>query len=257
MLPVIFLGHGSPMNAIEENEFVTGFRKVPEHFPLPAAIVCISAHWETPDIRITSSAKPETIHDFSGFPEELYHLSYPAPGNPGLAKEISDLSRKYKITPDPQRGLDHGCWSVLKHLYPAADIPVLQISLSTKLSTKEHYQLAKELFSWRNQGVLFVGSGNIVHNLSRIAWGKIDEIYGYDWALEADTLIKRLVVAQDHESLIDYHELGSAVNSAIPTPEHFLPLLYILGLSTKNESICIFNSKAVGGSLTMTSFLLL
>jgi 4,5-DOPA dioxygenase extradiol len=245
------------MNAIEENEFVNGFRKVPEHYPQPLAVVCISAHWETPDIRITSSPKPPTIHDFSGFPEELYQLSYPAPGNPLLAKEIATLSETYKIIPDAQRGLDHGCWSVLKHLYPDADIPVLQLSLSTQLSTKEHYLFAKDLFSLRNKGVLFVGSGNIVHNLSRIAWGRLDETYGYDWALEADSIIKKLVVAQDHEALINYHELGSAVNSAIPTPEHFLPLIYILGLSTKNESICIFNSKPVGGSLTMTSFMML
>jgi 4,5-DOPA dioxygenase extradiol len=254
IMPLLFLGHGSPMNAIEENEFVVGFRKAGEEIPRPTAIVCISAHWETSGIQITAMEHPPTIHDFGGFPGKLYEVQYPAPGSPSLAGEIKQTLQKWDLLLNNNRGLDHGAWSVIKHLYPDADIPVIQISLDYNKSPKEHYEFAKELAWLREKGVLIIGSGNIVHNLRLVAWDKITEPgYGHDWAIEADSKIKRFIIEGDHASLINYRKLGKAFDLAIPTPEHFLPLLYILALQNKEERISFFNDKAVGGSLTMTS----
>ena len=256
-MPVLFLGHGSPMNAIEENEFVREWVELGKSLPTPASILCISAHWETRGTNITAMKMPPTIHDFGGFPKELFDVQYPAPGNPDLAVEIKQIIKTTEVGLDNKWGLDHGAWSVIKHLYPKADIPVVQLSMDYYQPPQYHYDLARELSVLREKGVLIIGSGNMVHNLGLISWEKIEEPgFGYDWALEANEKMKQLILSNDHKSLIDYKLLGKAVNLAIPTPDHFLPLLYSLALKEENESIDIFNDKAVGGSLTMTSLII-
>ncbi len=253
-MPVLFIGHGSPMNAIEENEFVAGFRKVGSEIIKPKAILCISAHWETNGTYVTAMESPRTIHDFGGFPEKLYEVQYPAPGSPELAKETKSIITKTQVGLDDKWGLDHGAWSVIKHIYPEADIPVIQMSLDYSNSAQYHYELAKDLASLRNKGVLILGSGNMVHNLRMVAWDKLNaDEYGYDWAIEASEMMKKLIICGDHHQLINYSSLGSSFNLAIPTPEHYLPLLYILALKEENEGVSLFNDKAVGGSITMTS----
>jgi 4,5-DOPA dioxygenase extradiol len=253
-MPVLFLGHGSPMNAIEENEFVKGWRDAGKSIPRPDAIICISAHWETRGTFVTSMEKPQTIHDFGGFPKALFDVLYPAPGSPALAKETKDIIKKTEVGLDEKWGLDHGCWSVVKHLYPEADVPVIQLSLDYYQTPQYHYDLAKELAPLRNKGVLIIGSGNIVHNLGMVAWDKLNtNDYGYDWALEAKEKMKKFILNNDHKSLIDYNSQGRAFKLSIPTPEHFLPLLYALALKESNEKISIFNDKTVAGSLAMTS----
>jgi 4,5-DOPA dioxygenase extradiol len=253
-MPVLFLGHGSPMNAIEENEFVTGWRNIAETLPKPDAILCVSAHWETRGTYITAMEKPKTIHDFGGFPEELFNVQYPAPGSPVMAKEVKDLIKMTEAGLDEKWGLDHGCWSVVKHLYPNADVPVIQLSLDYTRSPQSHYDIAKEIAPLRYKGVLIIGSGNMVHNLGMVSWKDIGRPgFGYDWAIEANDKMKKFILENDHRSLIDYKSQGSAVNKAIPTPEHFLPLLYSLALKDEDDTVSLFNDKAVGGSLTMTS----
>ncbi|MEI6138895.1 MAG: 4,5-DOPA dioxygenase extradiol [Mariniphaga sp.] len=253
-MPVLFIGHGSPMNAIEENEFVTGWRNVRTTLPKPKAILCISAHWETRGTFVTAMEKPTTIHDFGGFPKELFDVQYPAPGSQELAKETKDTVKKTEVGLDEKWGLDHGAWSIIRRLYPNADIPVVQLSLDYYQSPQYHYELGKELASLRNKGVLIMGSGNLVHNLRMVAWDKLNTIgFGFDWAIEADQKMKKFILDGNHQELINYKSQGSAFNLAIPTPEHFLPLLYILALQEKNEKLSIFNDKAVAGSLTMTS----
>jgi len=251
IMPMLFVGHGSPMNAIEENEFVAGWRNQAVTLPHPTAILCISAHWETRGTFVTAMPKPQTIHDFGGFPCELYQVQYPAPGHPGLAKETQQLITGTPVILDEKWGLDHGCWSVVKHLYPEANIPVVELSINYLMSPRHHYELAKELNALRQKGVLIIGSGNIVHNLRLLNWSSPET--GYDWAIEANEKVKSLILKNDHSSLIDYSSLGNEVKQAVPTPEHFLPLLYILGLKKENEEISFFNDKAVFGSLTMTS----
>jgi 4,5-DOPA dioxygenase extradiol len=253
-MPVLFLGHGSPMNAIEENEFVTGWRNIAKTLPRPNAIICVSAHWETRGTYLTAMDKPKTIHDFGGFPRELFEVQYPAPGSPELARDTKSIIRKTETGLDERWGLDHGCWSVIKHLFPKADVPIIQMSLDYYQSPQYHYDLAKELFSLRKKGVLIIGSGNMVHNLGLVSWEKINEPgFGYDWTFEANDKMKQFILSNDHKSLIDYKSQGKAFNLAIPTPEHFLPLLYVLALKEENETVSLFNDKAVAGSLTMTS----
>jgi 4,5-DOPA dioxygenase extradiol len=254
-MPVLFLGHGSPMNAIEENEFVHGFRKVSNEITKPKAILCISAHWETKGTYVTAMESPRTIHDFGGFPKALFDVQYPAPGNPELAKETQKIIQKTTVgLDDHQWGLDHGAWSVIKHMYPEADVPVIQMSLDQTKPPQHHYELAKELNSLRQKGVLIVGSGNMVHNLRMVAWNKLNEDnYGFDWALEAREKMNKLIAEQNHKPLINYSAQGRPFQLSIPTPEHFLPLLYTLALQEDNEAITFFNDKALGGSLTMTS----
>jgi 4,5-DOPA dioxygenase extradiol len=253
-MPVLFIGHGSPMNAIEENEFVTGWRNIGKTLPKPKAILCVSAHWETKGTYVTAMEKPITIHDFGGFPRELFDVQYPAPGSPDIAKEIKNKFKETEVGLDENWGLDHGCWSVMKHLYPVADVPIVQMSLDYYQSPQYHYDLAKELSSIRKKGVLIIGSGNMVHNLGLVSWEKINEPgFGYDWAIEANEKIKKYILSDDHKSLIDYKSQGRAINMAVPTPEHFLPLLYSLALKKDNEIVTLFNDKAVAGSLTMTS----
>jgi 4,5-DOPA dioxygenase extradiol len=252
--PVLFLGHGSPMNAIKDNEFSNGWKTVGKSIPKPNAILCISAHWETKGTQVTAMEKPKTIHDFGGFPKELFEVQYPAPGNPELAKKTQGMVRMTEISLDEKWGLDHGCWSVLKHLYPAADVPVIQLSLDYYQEAQFHYDLAKELALLRKKGILIIGSGNMVHNLRMVAWDKLDAPeYGYDWAFEANNKMKKFILSSDHKALINYQIQGDAFNLAIPTPDHYLPLLYALALREENERMSLFNDKLVGGSLSMTS----
>ena len=253
-MPVLFLGHGSPMNAIEENEFVQGFRKISNEIEKPKAILCISAHWETKGTKLTAMEKPRTIHDFGGFPKALFDVQYPAPGNPELANQVKNNIKNSEAELDYRWGLDHGAWSIIKHLYPKADIPVIQMSLDVNQNPKNHYSLAKELAFLRHEGVLIIGSGNMVHNLGMVAWDKLNnDEYGFDWAIEANEKMKNFIMKNNHQSLINYSSLGRAFQLSIPTPEHFLPLLYTLALKDENDEIRIFNDKAIAGSLTMTS----
>lgn len=253
-MPVLFLGHGSPMNAIEENQFVQGFRNIATTLPKPNAIICISAHWYTNGTFVTAMENPPTIHDFGGFPKELYDVQYPAKGSPDLAQETKQIITKASVALDTVWGLDHGAWSVIKHLYPNADVPVIQLSIDYSKPPQFHYELAKELDALRNKGVLIVGSGNIIHNLRMVDFANLDkDNYGYDWAIEARTVLNNAIINNDIATLLNYQKTGTAIRNAIPTPEHFLPLLYTLGLKSKNEEIELFNDKLLGGSLSMTS----
>lgn len=254
-MPVLFLGHGSPMNAIEENEFVQGFRKVGAQIEKPKAILVVSAHWETRGTFVTAMDNPPTIHDFGGFPRELFEVQYPAPGSPELAQYTKEIITTAEVYLDDKWGLDHGSWSVIKHLYPDADVPVIQMSIDYTQPPAYHYALAKELAILRNKGVLIVGSGNIVHNLRMVAWQHLNTTgYAYDWAQYADEKMKEYIREGNHQPLIEYYKQGKEFQLAVPTPEHFIPMLYALSLQEKNEHIEIFNDAAVGGSLTMTSF---
>lgn len=253
-MPVLFLGHGSPMNAIEENEFVSGFRKLGKELERPKAILCISAHWETKGTFVTAMQMPKTIHDFGGFPQALFDVQYPAPGSPELAKETKELVTKTEVGLDEDWGLDHGAWSVIKHLYPNADIPVIQMSIDYTKPAQYHYELAQQLQKLREKGVLIVGSGNMVHNLRMVAWNRLSgEPYAFDWATEANEKMKSYILNDDHKKLIDFRNQGRAFDLAIPTPEHYLPLIYSLALKSKSEEVNIFNDQPVGGSLSMTS----
>lgn len=250
-MPVLFYGHGSPMNAIEQNTFTRGWQESIKNLPLPAAILCISAHWETRGTFVTAMKQPRTIHDFGGFPAALFAAQYPAPGSPELAMETKKIVQQTEIGLDDGWGLDHGCWSVVKHLYPEANIPIIQLSIDRTQSASYHYELAKELSSLRKKGILILGSGNMVHNLGKVDWSKQDS--GFDWAEEARNEMKNLINKREHRKLIDYKSLGSAFQLSIPTPEHYLPLLYTLGLQGKDEKINFFNDKSVMGSIAMTS----
>lgn len=252
-MPALFLGHGSPMNALEENNFVRGFRQVAATIKTPKAILCISAHWETQGTRVTAMQHPRTIHDFGGFPPELYAIQYPAPGSPELAAKTKKLVSSAPIRPDEEWGLDHGAWTVIRHMYPDADIPIVQLSLDYTKNPMEHYTLAKELHRLRDKGVLIVGSGNIVHNLQLLSWNRLHENFAHDWAEEASRKMKKLILDGNHQELIQYTLQGKAVQMSIPTPEHFLPLLYILALQDKTDEITLFNDQPVGGALDMTS----
>lgn len=252
-MPVLFLGHGSPMNAITENEFVQGFRKVSSEIEKPKAIVVVSAHWETQGTRVTAMEQPSTIHDFGGFLQELYEVQYPAPGIPQLAQEVKDMVQTTPVHLDDKWGLDHGAWSVIRHMYPEADVPVIQLSLDHRKTPQEHYELAQELNKLREKGILIVGSGNNVHNLRMVHWGKLNENFGFDWANEANERMKEFILSGNHQDLINYSKMGRAFQLSIPTPEHFLPLLYALALQDKKDQISIFNDEPVGGSLAMTS----
>lgn len=254
LMPVLFVGHGSPMNAIEKNEFSDSWAGMAQSLPRPDAVLCISAHWETNGTQVSAVAKPGTIHDFGGFPEELFDVEYPAPGNPELAREIIRSISKFNITADKNRGLDHGCWSVLRCMYPGAEIPVIQLSLNYAAEAAAHYKLAKELFFLRQKKILIIGSGNMVHNLRLIDWDM--EEGGAAWAVSANNTLNELINQDEHQKLIDYKSLGKEVQLAVPTPEHYLPLLYALALKQPDETITRFNDKLVLGSLSMTSLMI-
>ena len=254
IMPVLFVGHGSPMNAIEDNVFSRTWMELGKTLPKPKAIFSISAHWETRGVFITAMKQPRTIHDFGGFPQALFNVQYPAPGSPELATETKSIIHTTQAGMDQSWGLDHGSWSILKRMYPAADIPVIQLSLDYSQPARFHYDLGRELAPLRKKGVLIMGSGNIVHNLRMIAWDRLDEPgFGYDWAIEANEKMKTFILDGDHTALINYRSQGKAFDLSIPTPEHFLPLLYTLGLKEEKEEIEFFNDKPVAGSLSMTS----
>lgn len=253
VMPVLFVGHGSPMNAIEDNQFSRGWRAVAAQLPRPAAIVCVSAHWETIGTQVTTMERPRTIHDFFGFPQALYAIEYPAPGQPSLARGIQSLVKATRVGLDLRWGLDHGTWSVLRHMFPDAQVPTLQVSLDRTRSPQEHYDLACGLSGLRRQGVLVIGSGNMVHNLRLLNWEDMET--PYDWAQEADAELKRRIVAHDHAALIDHHRLGTWAALAVPTLEHYLPMLYVLALQEKGDETRFFNERVLS-SLSMTGFVL-
>ena len=249
-MPALFVGHGSPMNAIEENEFSRGLRNLAKQLPKPKAVLCISAHWETEGMAVTAADRPTTIHDFHGFPKELFDIRYPAPGNPALARRVAELIGAQL---DLERGLDHGCWGVLRTMYPEADVPVLQLSLEATATGPKHYHRAKLLAPLRGQGVLIVGSGNIVHNL-RTMDNRQDG--GFDWAVRFNEAVKIAIAAGDYERLTAYETLTPETRQAVPSREHFLPLLYVLAVKDDRDTVTLFNDEILMGSIAMTSVLI-
>ncbi len=253
-MPVLFIGHGSPMNGIENNSFSRQWEQLGKELPAPKAVLVISAHWLTDSTHITAMDHPKTIHDFGGFPQELFAVQYPAPGDTLLAQETKDLIKSTNIGLNHDWGLDHGAWTVVRRMYPDAKIPVLQLSIDYSKPASYHYNLAKELAALRKKGVLIIGSGNMVHNLRMVAWDKLDTPgFGYDWAIEMHELFKQKITDGDHAALINYETLSKSARLAIPTPDHYYPLMYILGLQDKNETPAFFNDQLVAGSLNMTS----
>jgi 4,5-DOPA dioxygenase extradiol len=248
--PVLFIGHGNPMNAIEETPFAATWRETASTIPRPQAILSVSAHWETDGTKVTAMASPRTIHDFSGFPQELFQVSYPAPGAPELAHRVVELLGAEEVKPDESWGLDHGTWSVLRRMYLAADIPVIQLSLDRKKTPRGHVALAKKLLPLRDEGVLIIGSGNIVHNLARIRW---HDDTPYPWASEFNALATGFIRAGEMDILVDYQLLGEMALLSIPTSEHYLPLLYALSLRTSEDPVAIFANQVVLGSISMQS----
>ena len=261
IMPVLFIGHGNPMNAIEDNEFSAYWKKLGKEIPQPTAILCISAHWLTKGTYITAMNNPRTIHDFGGLPQELFDVQYPVPGNPQLARDTKSIITSTEIQLDQEWGLDHGAWSVIKPMYPEANVPVLQMSIDYNKSGQYHYDLAQELLSLRKKGVLIIGSGNMIHNLGMVGAPEGEPVtmenfkkeFGYDWALEMNETFKTHIINKNHQALINYEKMGKSAKMAIPTPDHYYPLLYTLGLQKDNEAIQIFNDKCIGGSLSMTS----
>lgn len=249
-MPVLFAGHGSPMNAIEDNEFSRAWAAVAAALPRPRAILCVSAHWETDGTRVTAMPKPRTIHDFWGFPPELYQKQYPAAGSSADAQLTRDTVRSVRVEPDMSWGLDHGTWAVLCRMFPAADVPVFQLSLDRGLAPQRHYEIGRELAPLRERGLLVVGSGNMVHNLGMMEWTDKP----FDWAAAFDAKLKSLIMQHDHEALIRYDRLGSAAALAIPTNEHYLPMLYALALQGKAEPLSFFAEKVTLGSISMRGF---
>lgn len=250
-MPVMFIGHGSPMNAIEENEFSAQWKAYGPMLPRPQAILSISAHWFTSGIRVMSSSAPKMIYDMYGFPDELYQVVYKASGSPSLANTTKDLIGD-KAALDDTWGYDHGTWSVLRRIYPEADIPVFQLSVDMTATTEEHYQIGVKLRELREQGVLIIGSGNIVHNLGRINWGMKG---GYSWAEEFDAYIKNNILNRNYGNIVDFEQAGPSSSLAFTSLDHFAPLLYILGASDENDHISVFSDVCVLGSISMTSFL--
>lgn len=262
-MPVLFVGHGSPMNAIETNEFTVNWKKIAESIPTPVAVLCISAHWLTRGTFVTSAQEPPTIHDFSGFPQALFNVQYPAPGSPSLATETKHLIKSTEVGLNHDWGFDHGSWSVVKQMYPKANIPMIQLSIDFYKSGEYHYELGRQLAILRNKGVLILGSGNMVHNLRIISMPKDSDPakgfnveFGFDWAIEMNELFKKLISEKNHQPLWNYKTLHKNAELAIPTPDHYYPLLYTLALQEEKDNISFFNDKAFAGSLTMTSVLI-
>ncbi len=256
-MPVLFIGHGNPMNAIEENIFVEGFRNIAKKIEKPNAILCISAHWLTKGTKVTAMPFPQTIHDFGGFPDELFKVQYPVKGSPQLAQETKSLLAPTLVELDESWGLDHGSWSILRRMYPEADIPVIQLSIDYSKPMKWHFDLARQLNSLRSKGVLIIGSGNIIHNLRLVDFKNMNKIdYGFDWAIEARTIFNDYLLNENFDAIINYDKCSSALKMAVPTPDHFIPLLYSLGLKEKSDQLSLFNDNLVAGSLSMTSVLI-
>lgn len=250
-MPAVFVGHGSPMNIIEDNTFVRGWQRMAAAMPIPKAILSVSAHWYTAGTRVMSSEMPRTIHDFYGFPEQLYQLTYPALGAPDLAQEAQKLLGG-EAAPDDSWGLDHGTWCVLQAMYPKADIPVFQISVNRLAPPQEHFALGRKLKPLREAGVMILGSGDVVHNLGMISFSS-DE--GYDWAYEFDNAIGECVANRDMAGVVDYEKFGRLSRLAVPTPDHFFPLLYVLGAASDTDRLEVYNQACVLGSISMTSYL--
>lgn len=246
-MPVLFIGHGSPMNAIEDNEFSLAWEEIARQIPHPSAILCISAHWETSGTQVTAMEAPRTIHDFYGFPKSLNEKQYPAPGSPRLAERIIGMVKGTAILPDHTWGLDHGTWSVLCRMYPKADVPVVQLSLNRSIKPAQHYALGSELEHLRHENVLIIGSGNIVHNLRLMVW----QDTAFDWAIEYDGMVKQWILDGNHEAIIDYEKHGKPALLSVNSAEHYLPLLYVLGLRHAHEQADFFAEKLWGGSLSM------
>jgi len=255
-MPALFIGHGSPTNGIDDNTFSRAWHRLGHDLPMPQAILCISAHWLTTGTQVTAMASPRTIHDFGGFPRELFEVEYKAPGHPLLANDIVGMLEHEEATLNQNWGLDHGCWTILRHMYPEANIPVLQLSIDYSKPAEWHYHLGQHLKALRKRGVLIVGSGNMIHNLSILSWEHLnDENYGFDWALELNDTFKGLISSKKHKELIEYQKLGAAAQLAIPTPDHYYPMLYTLALQESTDEVVIFNDACVAGSLSMTSFI--
>jgi 4,5-DOPA dioxygenase extradiol len=249
IMPTIFIGHGSPMNAIEDNAFRRSWQNLGQRLPTPKAILCISAHWETRGIAISTSPKPGTIHDFYGFPKALFDVQYPAPGSPELANEIADLLADKAVYFDPERGFDHGVWSVLQPMYPQANIPIVQLSLDTARNAASHYELARKLQPLREQGILVIGSGNIVHNLRAF---NSNDLQPYEWANSFDHTVKQCILQKEHSALCHYENFGEMTALSIPSAEHYLPLLYVLAQQRDGDAVSFFN-ETVLSSISMRS----
>jgi 4,5-DOPA dioxygenase extradiol len=250
-MPALFVGHGSPMNAIEDNEWSRGWARVGAALPRPGAILCVSAHWQTRGVMVTAMERPRTIHDFHGFPEELHRTVYPAPGSPELARTTQEQVRTATVGADRAWGLDHGTWSVLARMFPRADVPVVQLSLDATREPAWHYELARELRGLRERGVLVMGSGNIVHNLPRL--DRRLPRAGFDWAVEFDARITELIDRGDHRAVVEYEALGRSAALSVPTSEHYLPLLYALAAKHEAEPIAYFNDAVTMGGISMRS----
>jgi 4,5-DOPA dioxygenase extradiol len=252
LMPAIFFGHGNPMNALFENEYTAAWSTIGRSIPKPKAILCVSAHWYIPAVAVTAMAKPRTIHDFGGFPRELFEVEYPASGWPELAVRVVDLLGPETVADETQWGLDHGTWSVLCHVFPEADIQVVQLSIDERESPEFHYEIGKKLGPLRDEGVLIVGSGNIVHNLHTYAWGR-HGVEPFDWAMRFDAQVREAIAAGDERPLVDYEKLGKDALLSAPTPDHYLPLLYVLGAKRDGDPVSFPVGGFDGGSISMTS----
>ena len=250
LMPVIFLGHGNPMNALSKNSYTESWTAIGKSTRRPRAVLAISAHWYIQACAVTVNSAPKTIHDFGGFPEELYQKTYPAPGNPQLARRVKDLLAPIVVGLDESWGLDHGTWAVLCHVFPEADIPIVQLSIDRRQPAQFHYEIGKGLAPLREEGILVIGSGNIVHNLHAYAWGNF-KANPFDWALRFENHARELLLNSDDASLIAYEKLGRDAMLSIPTPEHYLPLLYVLGLRRKGERVSFPVQGIDGGSVSM------
>ena len=250
MLPAIFFGHGNPMNAITANAYTEAWGRIGRETTRPNAVLSISAHWFVPGTAVTISAAPRTIHDFGGFPPELYQVQYPAAGDPALARRVQTLLSPLEVTAEDSWGLDHGTWSVLRHVYPQADIPVVQLSINENEPPSFHFEIGRRLARLRTEGVLIVGSGNLVHNLHTYAWGRYSR-EPYDWAVRFENAAREMMLASDLDPLLHYETLGSDALLSIPTPDHYLPLLYVLGTQTPGEAIRFPVEGVDGGSISM------
>lgn len=252
MLPALFIGHGSPMNAIENNEFTAGWEALGKKLPKPKAILCISAHWETQGTKVCVVPNPKTIHDFVGFPKQLFDMQYPAPGAPEFARMAAEEIKKTHVELDTEWGLDHGSWSVLCRMFPLAYVPVFQMSLDYSKPPQWHYDIAAELKDLRKKGVLIVGSGNMVHNLRLMRMNNP----AFEWAEAFDQKLKSYIADGNHDAVVNYQKLGAMAELSVPTNEHYFPLLYALAVQGKNESLKFFNEKTVMGSVSMRSFVI-
>ncbi len=250
LTPTIFFGHGNPLNALAENAYTEAWGLIGQRVPKPKAVLCISAHWYVPATGVTIGTAPRTIHDFGGFPPELYEVQYPAPGDPALARRVQQLLAPLEVALDNSWGLDHGTWSVLKHVYPAADVPVVQLSIDETKAAAFHFDIGQRLAPLREEGILIAGSGNLVHNLHTYAWGR-HQREPYDWAVRFEKMAREMIVAGEFAPLVDYDRLGREAALSIPTPDHYLPLLYVLATAQRGESVGFPVTGIDGGSISM------